>query len=159
VIDQLEELLTLDSFESAELDCFVAAVAALSRSGLAWVVATMRSDFYDRLEQVPALVRLAADDACYRLLPPDDAELGEIIRQPAREAGLIFEFDPRRGVTLDEVIPQSAAKGRHALPLLSFLLGPKNTGAWSNSKGKRPRNGARCQRISTPPVLAPAPFK
>ncbi len=58
----------------------------------------------------------------YRLLPPVDAELGQIIRRPAREAGLRFAVDTRAGVSLDDVILQAAAKDRGALPLLSFLL-------------------------------------
>ena len=122
IVDQLEELFTIDRLDSAERSAFIEALDALARSGLVWIVATMRSDFYDRLELVPLLARLAVPEACYRLLPPDDAELGQIIRQPAREAGLSFELDPRRGVSLDEVIRQAAAQDRAALPLLSFLL-------------------------------------
>jgi hypothetical protein len=71
---------------------------------------------------MPSLARLAADEACYRLLLPDDAELGQIIRQPAEEAGLRFEVDARAGTSLDEMIRRAAAKDRAALPLLSFLL-------------------------------------
>lgn len=122
VIDQFEELFTLEALDRAEIDGFVAALSVLARCGLVWIVATMRSDFYDRLETVPALARLAANEACYRLLPPTDSELGQIIREPAREAGLRFEFDAERGVSLDEVIRQAAARDRGALPLLSFLL-------------------------------------
>jgi hypothetical protein len=122
IVDQLEELFTLDGIEDSERIAFVAALDALARSGRVWVVATMRSDFYDRLEAVASLARLAAADACYRLLPPDDAELGQIIRQPALEAGLRFAVDARSGISLDEIIRQAAAKDRNALPLLSFLL-------------------------------------
>jgi tetratricopeptide (TPR) repeat protein len=82
----------------------------------------MRSDFYDRLETLPAVARFAGEETCYRLLPPDDNEVGQIIRQPAREAGLRFEYDTRQAVSLDEVIRQATAKDRGALPLLSFLL-------------------------------------
>src|SRR5262249_36541512 len=80
------------------------------------------SDFYDRIEQMPSLARLATDEACYRLLPPDDAELGQMIRQPALEAGLRFEGDALKGIGLYEMIYQAAASGRGVLPLLSFLL-------------------------------------
>src|SRR5262249_21264365 len=55
------------------------------------------------------------------LLPPGEAEVGDIIRRPALEAGLSFEIDPR-GVGLDEHIRQAAAAGIGTLPLLSFLL-------------------------------------
>jgi len=36
----------------------------------------------------------------YLLLPTDETEIGQIIRQPAREAGLRFETDAARGETL-----------------------------------------------------------
>lgn len=72
-------------------------------------------------EEGLALGCLAVNEACYRLLPPTEAEIGEIIRQPALEAGLRFERDTLSGTTLDEVIRQ-AATDRGALPLLSFLL-------------------------------------
>ena len=122
VVDQLEELFTIEGLDPAERGRFVAALDALARCGLVWVVATMRSDFFDRLEQTPELARLADGEGCYRLLPPDAAELAQIIRQPAREAGLRFAVDPHRGVGLDEVILQTAASDRGVLPLLSFVL-------------------------------------
>ena len=122
IVDQLEELFTLDRIDAAERDAFVAALDALARSGLVWIFATMRSDFYDRLELMPSLARLAADEGRYNLLPPDDAELSQIIRQPALEAGLRFAIDPHVGVSLDAAILQAATKDRGALPLLSFLL-------------------------------------
>jgi tetratricopeptide (TPR) repeat protein len=122
IVDQLEELFTLPGVNDNDRVAFVSALGALARSGLIWVVATMRSDFYDRLERLPVLAELAPADVCYRLLPPDSVELGQIIRQPAREAGLTFELDPHRGVSLDEIIRQAASQDPNVLPLLSFLL-------------------------------------
>lgn len=55
------------------------------------------------------------------VLPPDEAEIGQVIRRPALEAGLRFEVDPR-GIGLDEHIRQVAAAEKGTLPLLSFLL-------------------------------------
>jgi formylglycine-generating enzyme required for sulfatase activity len=81
----------------------------------------MRSDFFDRLETLPALAALSAE-ARYLLLPPADAEIAQIIRQPALEAGLRFEVDGDRGISLDEAIRHAAASRDGALPLLSFLL-------------------------------------
>jgi hypothetical protein len=87
IIDQLEELFTLNELDTADCDSFVEAMGTLARSGVVWVVATMRSDFYDRLQLAPSLSRLASDESRYSLVPPDTAELGQIIRLPAREAG------------------------------------------------------------------------
>jgi len=121
VVDQLEEIFTIDRLGSADREAFVAALETLAKSGLVWIVATMRSDFFDRLETMPSLAVLSAGEARFLLLPPDEAEIGQIIRQPASEAGLRFEHDPAGGVALDEVIRQTA-RDRGALPLLSFLL-------------------------------------
>jgi formylglycine-generating enzyme required for sulfatase activity len=120
VVDQLEEIFTIDGLAEVDRDAFVAALDGLSKSGLAWVVATMRSDFFDRLETMPALAALSADGR-FLLLPPDEGEVAQIIRQPAAEAGLRFEHEATTGLSLDEAIRQ-AAGNRGALPLLSFLL-------------------------------------
>lgn len=122
VVDQLEELFTLQNTPAADRDAFVAALNALARSGLVWVIATMRSDFFDRLETLPVLANLSAGEARYLLIPPNSAEVAQIIQQPAREAGLRFEFDMNRGIGLDEVLREAAARDPGALPLLSFLL-------------------------------------
>ena len=121
VVDQLEEIFTIATLGDEERSRFVAALAALAGSGLVWIIATMRSDFFDRLESFPALAELAERDSRYLLLPPTDAELGQIIREPAREAGLRFEVDPSDNSSLDERI-RLAATERDALPLLSFVL-------------------------------------
>ncbi len=122
VVDQLEELFTLDGLTDEARRHFVAALEALARSGLVWVVATMRSDFFDRLETMPALAALSEGEGRYLLTPPDEAEIGQVIRQPAREAGLRFEIDTERGVGLEEVIRQAAGRNPSALPLLEFTL-------------------------------------
>jgi formylglycine-generating enzyme required for sulfatase activity len=121
-VDQLEELFTQDLLPAGEREAFVTALEALAKSGLVWVVATMRSDFFDRLETLPALAALSAGEGRYLLLPPDEAEIGQIIRQPAREAGLHFEIDPVRALGLDDVILHATGRATGALPLLSFLL-------------------------------------
>lgn len=122
VIDQLEDLFTLDILTSEDRAAFMAALEALARSGLVWVVATMRSDFFDRLDRQAALARLSAGEARYLLTLPGAAEIGEIVRQPAREAGLRFEFNRARGLGLDDELCQAAAQAPSALPLLEFTL-------------------------------------
>jgi hypothetical protein len=121
VVDQLEELFTLDGLAPADRLAFVAGLEALARSGLVWIVATMRSDFFDRLDTLPALARLSANGR-YLLTSPDAVELGQIIRQPAREAGLYFEVDQVGGLALDDKLLQAAGQAAAALPLLEFTL-------------------------------------
>jgi hypothetical protein len=120
---QHEELRAVpDEVRNAEYHGAGRALDAMAKSGLVWVVALMRSDFFDRLETMPALASLSADESRYLLLPPDQAEVGQIIRRPSREAGLSFEVDAARAVGLDDIIYQAAAAEKGALPLLSFLL-------------------------------------
>ena len=122
IIDQLEELFTLERLASGERDAFVATLEALATSGVCWIVATMRSDFFDRLESAPALARLSSEGARYLLTPPDVAEFSQIIRRPAREAGVQFEFDRETGVGLDETLLEAALAAPSALPVLAFTL-------------------------------------
>ncbi len=121
IVDQLEELFTA-GIAREQRENYVAALDALARSGLVWVIATMRSDFFDRVAGLPALAALCAGEGTYLLTPPDGADIGQIIRRPAREAGLRFETDQRSGRSLDETIREAAAKSPGSLPLLEYLL-------------------------------------
>jgi WD40 repeat protein len=121
IVDQLEELFTAGIAQEAR-ERYVASIVALARSGLVWVIATMRSDFFDRMVTIPSLAELSAGEATYLLTPPDSADIGQIIRRPAREAGLRFEIDERAGRSLDEVIREAAARDPASLPLLEYLL-------------------------------------
>ncbi|MBV8495933.1 MAG: ATP-binding protein, partial [Gammaproteobacteria bacterium] len=58
-VDQLEELFTSERVQSEERKRFAQLLAALVRSGLVWVIATMRSDFWHRAAETPELVQLA----------------------------------------------------------------------------------------------------
>ncbi|QTF94204.1 AAA family ATPase [Halomonas sp. BM-2019] len=122
VIDQLEELFTLDWIDARERERFVALLSALAQSGPVWVIATMRSDFYHRCAELPVLTMLAGDAGQYHLLPPRPAEIGQMIRQPAQAAGLAFEVDPKSGIGLDAAIEEAAVRDPGALPLLEFTL-------------------------------------
>lgn len=122
LVDQLEELFTRDTLSDTDRESFVAILEALAKSGLVWVVATMRSDFFDRLEKLPRLLKLSEGEARYLVAPPEPAEIAQMVVQPAREAGVRFEVDEKGGTSLDQKIQQAAARDAGALPLLSFLL-------------------------------------
>jgi WD40 repeat protein len=122
VVDQLEETFTRPLLSTADREKFLSALAALARSGVAWVVATMRSDFYARCAELPELVALKEGTGQYDLLPPTLGETGRIIRHPATAAGLAFEEDPATGRRLDEALHESAFKNPQSLPLLEFTL-------------------------------------
>ncbi len=122
VIDQFEELFTSSRISVADRDIFAKVLAALARTGMVAVIATMRSDFLDYFDSLPELTELARNGGLYYLPSPDSAELGQIIRKPAQEAGVSFEIDPETGIGLDETIRMAAIGNTGALPLLEFVL-------------------------------------
>jgi WD40 repeat protein len=123
-LDQLEELFLLgDRFPVIERKRFLLAVASLVRSKTpcVWVVATLRSDFFSRCEESEDLIQLMGDKGQYRLLPPNSNEFGQMIRFPARAAGLTFEDHPLKG-RLDDVLRDAALAEDRSLPLLELTL-------------------------------------
>lgn len=118
-LDQLEEIFAA-SIALDERESFLSVIAALSREGRIWIVATMRSDFAAKLEEHPELVSLSRDGSVLLLGPPHPDELADMIREPARAAGL--EWDDRDGVSLDQAILREATRNPESLPLLEYAL-------------------------------------
>ena len=122
MVDQLEEIFSDPRIASRDRDAFAAALDGLARSGKVWILATLRSDVYPRLAEMPALMTLKEGDGQFDLLPPTLREIGQIIRLPAAAAGLRFDVRPHTAERLDDAIRDAAAKNPGALPLLQFLL-------------------------------------
>ena len=125
VIDQLEELFTAPSATPDVRSLFDRVVAALARSGRAWVIATLRSDFYHRFAELPGLSALKDPGGQYDLAPPTATQLAQMVLEPARAAGLRFEksdSESPNGPPLDEVLCQAAVSDPASLPLLEFTL-------------------------------------
>jgi WD40 repeat protein len=122
VVDQLEEIFTRPNLCDLDRQNFVAALGALARSGVAWVIATMRIDFYPQCVGLSELIALKKGLGQFDLLPPSFDEIGRMIRQPASAAGLAFDEDTETGRRLDEALHESAFKNPYALPLLEFTL-------------------------------------
>ena len=118
-IDQLEETFANPDASVGEAP-LVAAIVALCRSPSVWIAATIRSDFVHRLEAYPDLMQALARNPSYTLLPPRPDELAEMIREPARAAGLTWE--ERDGVSLDKELLRDATGYPEALPLLEYTL-------------------------------------
>ncbi|WP_375460409.1 AAA family ATPase [uncultured Enterovirga sp.] len=121
LVDQVEELFTRE-FDPARRALFVRILLGLARSGVAWVVATMRNDLWHRAAELPQLIQLVESGARLDLPAPGGAEIIEIVRRPAAAAGIVFEKDSESGVGLDAVISQAASEEPGALPLLSVML-------------------------------------
>jgi hypothetical protein len=121
-IDQLEEIFTTQWVTPADRAAFVSVLSALARSGVVWVFATMRSDFYPRCGEVPELLTLKANGQ-YDLRPPSPGEISQMIRYPTRVAGLRFDEDVKfADQRLDDVLRDHAVRDPQALPLLEFTL-------------------------------------
>jgi tetratricopeptide (TPR) repeat protein len=120
VIDQFEEIFTA-GIPKAALDGFTRLLNLLARSEVVWIVVTLRSDFYHRLDEVPDIL-LLAERGYYRLKSPLPTEVGEMIRKPAQLAGLRFERHSDTGASLDDVLQDDAISDPTALPLLEFAL-------------------------------------
>ena len=119
-IDQMEELFTTEEVPASR-ELLVRVLAAFASSGLVWVVATIRSDFFHRCGEVPGFSALKDGLGSYELLPPTGPEIAQIIREPARTAGLRYEESADRG-RLDDVLQEAAAADPRSLPLLEFVL-------------------------------------
>ncbi|MFH1885181.1 MAG: hypothetical protein ABIM40_00665, partial [Pseudomonadota bacterium] len=121
-LDQFEEVFSNPSWPPEMQAGFFMALEHLARSGFAWVLATMRNEYYPACAQVPELVRLKEGLGHYDLSPPSFDEMGRIILFPAQAAGLRFERDPATDQGLNEALHEEAASQRGALPLLEFTL-------------------------------------
>jgi len=120
IVDQLDELFAADISET-ERNAFAKALATLVETGWVWVIVTLRTDLYERLQQTPDLLALKQNGASYDVAPPGAAELAEIVRKPAEATGLTFERDEERRRSLDEQLLEDADRS-DMLPLLQFAL-------------------------------------
>ena len=120
IVDQLDELFATDVSET-QREAFAKALAALVVTGHVWVVATLRTDLYERLQQTPALLALKQKGAAYDLASPGPVELAEIVRKPAEAAALTYERNETTGKSLDEQLLDDAGRP-DMLPLLQFAL-------------------------------------
>ena len=116
----MEELFTTEK-ETASREVLVRLLTAFAGSGLVWVIATIRSDFFHRCGEIPGFSALKDGLGSYELLPPTGPEIAQIIREPARAAGLRYEETADRG-RLDDVLQEAAAADPRSLPLLEFVL-------------------------------------
>jgi eukaryotic-like serine/threonine-protein kinase len=114
LVDQLENLFGSDGQKP-----FSRALRGLVASGRVWLLTTMRSDRYADLQVDPELLTLKRNGATYDLPPPGPAEITDIVKGPARAAGLTFA--ERDGRSLARVLSE-AVPNADALPLLQMTL-------------------------------------
>ncbi len=122
VLDQMEVLFTSAAHSEQTRRALDKILSSLAQSGLVWVIATMRSDFFHRVVELPEMTEMAKGLGQYHLAPVTGTEIEQIIGRPAEIAGLSFEVDPADDTSLASVIREAAARDAAALPLLSFVL-------------------------------------
>ena len=121
VVDQLEELFT-SGFSSEVRQKYISTLAGLVRSGRAFVLATLRSDFYASYQEFPDLIELSKPSGIFDLRPPTPSEIGNMIQLPAEAASLHFEQDRETGQPLDQALRETASATPESLPLLEHVL-------------------------------------
>ena len=125
VVDQLEELFTL-GFPELFVTDFCHFLGAMQKRS-AWVVATLRNDFYHHYQQHDALLTVFPDNEFYQLKKLGSAALRQVIETPALKAKLEWDADVN-GVSLAarllDDMQRSLQKDSKtdALPLLEFAL-------------------------------------
>ena len=125
VVDQLDELFAA-GVDDAARTAFARLLERLARTGLVWIVATLRAELYEAFLKSP-LARLASPETAKRLeltfnlLPPSLTEMAEVVRGPARAAGLEWETDHVSKKRLDERLLDDIDRP-DLLPLVQFVL-------------------------------------
>jgi len=112
-IDQFEELFTLANKKCRQP--FVDLLAVAARTPRVRTIVTMRADFYHRCLDWPVLDGLLAG-GLFTLLAPKTGALLQMIREPAKRAGLRFDEG------LEQRILDDMATEPGALALMAFAL-------------------------------------
>lgn len=120
LVDQMEELFSSKSQTSESIEQFFEVLEDLARSGLVWIIATVRSDFYHECQKVSALVRMKNGAGQFDLVAPPSDSLMRVVTGPAHLAGLRFEKSGEQSLA-DAIIRESAGCPE-LLPLAEYLL-------------------------------------
>lgn len=121
-IDRLEALFRPPLGDEALREPALRLLQQLAESGSVLLVAACRNDYYPQLAQHAWLMRDKAQGGHLDLAPPSRAEIAQMVRLPARAAGLSFGIDASTHQRLDDLLCDAAAASPDALPLLQYTL-------------------------------------
>ncbi|WP_426197358.1 winged helix-turn-helix domain-containing protein [Massilia sp. DWR3-1-1] len=121
-IDRFEALLRDADIGERERAGFVDMLDRLAASGAVLVLLACRNDFYPHLASIGALMALKANGGHVDVAAPSGAEIAQMVRQPARAAGLRFGTRAIDGAALDDELCAAARDRPDALPLLQYCL-------------------------------------
>ena len=105
-----------------EAERFIGVIEALAKSHCLLMLMACRNDFYPEVMAQPDLLALKSRGGHFDVLPPDGADIAQMVRQPAIAAGLSFEMDESTGASLDDVLCDAARGNPDMLPLLQYTL-------------------------------------
>lgn len=118
-VDRLEAVFRA---QPGEADRFIGVIETLAKSNCLLMLMACRNDFYPEVMAQPVLLALKTRGGHFDLLPPDGADIAQIVREPAKAASLIFEKDESTGASLDDVLCDAARGNHDMLPLLQYTL-------------------------------------
>ncbi|NVE00931.1 winged helix-turn-helix domain-containing protein [Massilia sp. BJB1822] len=121
-VDRLEAIFQASIFSKEECEKFISALEILASSNVFAVVMACRNDFYPEVASLNRLSALKARGGHFDLNPPTGADIGQIIRLPAKLAQLNYEVDEATRASLDDVLCDAARARPDALPLLQYCL-------------------------------------
>ncbi|HEY0585232.1 MAG TPA: winged helix-turn-helix domain-containing protein [Pseudoduganella sp.] len=101
---------------------FLEVIEVLAKSNCLLMLMACRNDFYPEVMAQPVLMSLKMRGGHFDVLPPDGADIAQIVRQPAFAAGLTFEEEETTGASLDDVLCDAARGNHDMLPLLQYTL-------------------------------------
>jgi hypothetical protein len=135
VVDQLEELF-VGGFSPEVQQKYLAALGALVKWRVAFVIAVLQSDFYASFRKccIPQHLAIRPEFRVrdfdlsevlagrFDLPPAGPREIRDMICLPAEATGLRFELDPETGRSLDAALLEAATAHPEPLPLLEHVL-------------------------------------
>ncbi len=120
-VDRIEAIFRTPDTTDADRIAFIQILDRLATHRVL-VMLACRNDFYPELIALPEMLALKARGGHFDLEPPDGADIAQMVRLPAKAAGLTFEHDPATGANLDDVLCDAARESADALPLLQYCL-------------------------------------
>lgn len=121
-IDRFEAVLRHPAIDDARREQFLNLLDRLSASGAVLVLMACRNDFYPQLASYATLMALKANGGHVDVEAPTGAEIAQMVRQPARAAGLRFGARAVDGAALDDELCAAARDRPDTLPLLQYCL-------------------------------------
>ena len=121
-IDRFEALLRDPAILDDQRAAFIDLLDELASCGALLLLLACRNDFYPQLASHGVLMALKASGGHVDLGAPSGAELAQMVRQPARAAGLTFGSRAADGAALDDELCAAARDRPDTLPLLQYCL-------------------------------------